>query len=84
MTQTAFYSLDQENLPKQYWHLADTFAELHALASSQLGLGVVRITVADLMLVLDALDQTAPAGWNGPEQAAADRISAAINPLGRP
>ncbi len=79
MTQTAFYSIDQENLPKQYWHLADTFAELHALASSQLPLGVLRITVADLMVVLDWLDRTAPSDSTGPQQGAAARISAAIS-----
>jgi hypothetical protein len=56
MTRTAFYALDQERLPKQDWDLADSFARLHELAGCESVDGVARITVADLMLVLEAWD----------------------------
>jgi hypothetical protein len=54
MTRTAFYALDQERLPRQEWDLADSFARLHEIVASDASDGVVRITVADLMLVLEA------------------------------
>jgi hypothetical protein len=53
VTLTPFYALDQEHLRREYWELADLFAELHALATGRTT-GLARITVADLLLALDA------------------------------
>jgi hypothetical protein len=50
---TAFYSIDQEQLDRRYWELADSLASMHDLAASGTP-GVCRITRADLMLALEA------------------------------
>jgi hypothetical protein len=78
MASTAFYALDQERLPKEEWDLADSFARLHALTSSDSVDGVVRITVADLMLVLEAWNLIGDRGQFARHRAAADRILHAL------
>ena len=53
MTLTAFYALDQEKLARKQWDLADLFAGLHDFVTNGTE-GVARITIADLLLALDA------------------------------
>ena len=53
MTLTAFYALDQERLDRKHWDLADVFAGLHDFVTNRTE-GVARITIADLLLALDA------------------------------
>ena len=79
MTRTAFYAIDQEHLDARYWSLADTFAEMHALLP-EAPHGVVRITSADLRLVLDCC-ALVPDGalMPGHEQAIA-RLASVLDP----
>jgi hypothetical protein len=53
VTLTAFYALDQEKLDPQHWDMADFFADLHGFATNRTE-GVARITIADLLLALEA------------------------------
>ena len=53
MTLTAFYALDQERLDRKHWDLSDFFAGLHDFVTNGTE-GVARITIADLLLALDA------------------------------
>ncbi|HEV7566723.1 MAG TPA: hypothetical protein VGO31_12270, partial [Microbacteriaceae bacterium] len=53
MTLTAFYALDQEKLDPKHWELADLFAGLHDFVISATE-GFARITIADLLLALEA------------------------------
>jgi hypothetical protein len=53
---TSYYAIDQERLARQHWDLADTYADLHRLAQSGVP-GVLRITVADLRIVLDCCSE---------------------------
>jgi hypothetical protein len=50
---TAFYALDQEKLDRKHWDLADFFAGLHDFVTNGTE-GVARITIADLLLALEA------------------------------
>jgi hypothetical protein len=53
VTVTAFYALDQEKLGRKHWDLADFFAGLHDFVTNGTE-GVARITIADLLLALEA------------------------------
>jgi hypothetical protein len=53
---TSFYAIDQERLARKHWDLADTHADLHRLVQAGVP-GVLRITVADLRIVLDCCSQ---------------------------
>jgi hypothetical protein len=53
VTLTAFYALDQEKLDPKHWDLADFFAGLHDFVTNRTE-GVARITIADLLLALEA------------------------------
>jgi len=53
VTLTAFYALDQERLDRKHWDLADVFAGLHDFVTNRTE-GVARITIADLLLALEA------------------------------
>ena len=78
MASTAFYALDQERLPKEEWDLADSFARLHALTSGDAGGGVARITVADLMLVLEAWNLLEDHEQHARHRAAVSRIRSVL------
>jgi hypothetical protein len=53
VTLTAFYALDQEKLDPKHWDLADAFAASHDFVANGTE-GVSRITIADLLLALEA------------------------------
>jgi hypothetical protein len=74
---TAFYALDQEHLDARYWELADTFAEMHALVADGKE-GVARITVADLMLALEAWNHVDDEPQFRSHRHAVERIVAAL------
>ncbi len=73
---TSFYAIDQERLPKPYWELADTFADLHALVGTRTP-GVLRITAADLRIVLDVCAQSEES-QSGPQRNAIARVRASL------
>jgi hypothetical protein len=80
MPRTAFYALDQEHLSRDDWDLADAFARLHELVSRNGAAGVVRVTVADLMLVLDGWETIEDSERFRPHRNAVERIRAALGP----
>jgi hypothetical protein len=81
VARTAFYALDQEDLPKDDWDLADTFARLHSIATGGSS-GVVRVTVADLMLALDMCERVEDSEETRAHRHAIARIRAALGPAG--
>jgi hypothetical protein len=78
VSRSSFYALDHARLPVEQQELADTFAELHALAGEPEG-PVVKIVVADLMLALEAWQRLDEGQRDGPHAAAIARIIAAID-----
>jgi hypothetical protein len=80
VARTAFYALDQEHLSRDDWDLADAFARLHAIASTNGGGGVARITVADLMLVLDGWESIGDSERFRRHRSAVARIREALGP----
>lgn len=77
MTLTAFYALDQEHLPERHWCLADSFAEMHDLATSGTD-GLSRITVPDLMLALEGWNHVDDGPQFRPHRMAVSRIIGAL------
>ena len=82
MPLTAFYAIDQTELPRQHWELADCFADLHALTTGGVP-GVARITVADLMLVLEVLSQAESRQELERHRNAVARVREAVGEAGR-
>jgi hypothetical protein len=83
MTRTAFYALDQEQLSREDWDLADAFARLHEIASGDGAVGVARITIADLMLVLDGWETIEESERFRAHRSAVARIRQALGPGAR-
>jgi hypothetical protein len=53
VTLTAFYAMDQAKLDRKHWDLTDFFTGLHDFVTTGTE-GIARITIADLLLALEA------------------------------